>query len=595
MSAVSSAPTAGKTIPVTINGIAVEAPENATILDAAELAQVRIPTLCRHPDLPPTAACGICVVKVKGMDNMIRACCAPLAAGMDIVTQDPEIVQVRRSVLELILSNHPNECLTCARSGECELQQLSNDFGFNRSNMPKLVADAAKDDSTRTLVLDSRKCVHCGRCVTVCQQMQDVWALCVKHRGIGAVVAPAGDIPLADSPCVRCGQCSAHCPTGAITVYDQTETVWRALMDPAKRCVAQIAPAVRVGVAESFGLPAGALVTGKLYSALRRIGFEAVFDTNFGADVTIMEEAAEFIERFIRGKGALPLITTCCPAWVDFMEKHESDMIEHFSSCKSPQAIVGALAKSYGAEKLGMAPDTVFVASIMPCTAKKYEIRRTREMFSSGRPDIDVAITTRELARMLRQAGIEFDKLPEEEADSPLGRYTGAGTIFGVTGGVMTAALRTAHFLAAGVDLPDDGIEFAPLRTLDGVKTFSLDMAGKEVRVAVAHGLRHVREVIDQARRAKLAGREPPFHFIEVMACAGGCVGGGGQFWGVTDAKRRERAAGLMADDRRCEFRRSHENPDVKRLYDEYIGKPLGEKAHSLFHTTYIARKQYKR
>ena len=584
-----------KTIQAKINGIIVDAPEGSTILDAAELAQVQIPTLCHHPDLPPTAACGICVVKVKGAPNMVRACVTKLSPGMEVTTQDPEIVQVRSSVLELILSNHPNECLTCLRSGECELQKLSDDFAITASTLPKRVADIPKDASTKSVVLDPRKCIHCGRCTTVCQEKQDVWALCVKHRGMASTVAPAGDIELGESPCVRCGQCSAHCPTGAISAYLQIDTVWNALMNPDKHCIVQIAPAVRVGIAESFHMTPGTNMTGQLYTALRRMGFDKIFDTNFAADVTIMEEASEFVERFAHGKGVLPLVTTCCPAWVDYMEKYESDMIDHFSSCKSPQAIMGALSKTYYAEKMGISPDKIFMVSIMPCTAKKYEVRRSKEMSSSGYPDVDVAITTRELAKMLKQAGINFADLPVSKADSPLGQYTGAGTIFGLTGGVMVAAIRTAYHFVTKKEMPDDAIELAGLRTLDGVKEETLNIEGTEIRVAVAHGLRHVRAVIDRIREAKVKGEELPWHFVEVMACAGGCVGGGGQHWGVTDKKRIERAEGLKQDDENCKYRRSHQNPDVQALYRDYIGSPLSDKAHHLFHTTYEPRPMYKR
>jgi NADH-quinone oxidoreductase subunit G len=415
----------------------------------------------------------------------------------------------------------------------------------------------------------------------------------MKYRGLHSVVSPAGDIELADSPCVRCGQCSAHCPVGAIYEYNQTDEVWKALMDPEMHCIVQIAPAVRVTIGESFGFAPGRNLTGKLYAALRRMGFKEVFDTNFGADVTIMEEATEFVDRFCNSNGPLPLITTCCPAWVDFMEKFESDMIDHFSSCKSPQAIVGALTKSYYAEKMGVPPEKIFMVSIMPCTAKKFEIVRAKEMFTSGHQDIDVSITTRELARMLMQAGIEFPQLPEEEADSPLGQYTGAGTIFGETGGVMEAALRTAGYLITGEN--GDDIEFDELHTLDGVKEKAIAVAGNEVKICVAHGLKNVEDVIDRVRRAKTAGEDPPWHFIEVMACPGGCVGGGGQFWGVTDEIRKLRSKGLTQDDRGSKFRRSHENPDVRKLYEEYIGKPMSDKAHKLFHTHYVPRSQYKR
>ncbi len=581
-------------INATINGIQVQVEPGTSILQAAHLAQVKIPTLCYHPDLPPTAACGICVVKVKGAANMVRACTMPVSEGMEITTQDAEIVSVRRAILEMILSAHPNECLTCLRNGECELQKLAEDFGIFRSKLPKLVPDIAKDVSTKSIVLDPRKCIRCGRCTQVCQNMQNVWALSMKHRGLDAVIAPAGDIELAESPCVRCGQCSAHCPVGAIYEYNQTEEVWSALMDPDKHCIVQIAPAVRVSIGESFGFEPGTNLTGKLYAALRRMGFKEVFDTNFGADVTIMEEGSELVERLQNaGSSTIPLITTCCPAWVDFMEKFESDMIDHFSSCKSPQAIVGALTKSYYAEKMGIPAEKIYMVSIMPCTAKKFEIVRAKEMFASGHQDIDVSITTRELARMLMQAGIEFAALPEEDADSPLGQYTGAGTIFGETGGVMEAALRTAYKLITGEET--DAIEFEEIHTLEGVKETSIQIGDMNLKIAVAHGLKNVEDVMRKVREARQAGEEPPWHFIEVMACPGGCIGGGGQFWGVTDEIRKKRSVGLKQDDRGSEFRRSHENPDVKKLYDEFIGKPLSEKAHKLFHTHYVPRSQYKR
>ncbi|MDR1520631.1 MAG: [FeFe] hydrogenase, group A [Planctomycetota bacterium] len=580
-------------ITASINGIQVSVEPGATILRAAHQAQVKIPTLCHHPDLSPTAACGICVVKVRGAPNMARACCTPLAEGMDVVTQDAEIVSVRRSILELILSNHPNECLTCLRTGECELQSLAQDFGILQSKLPKIVNERPIDASTKSIVLDSRKCIHCGRCTHVCQDIQNVWALSTEHRGLDSVVAPAGDIELAESPCVRCGQCSAHCPVGAIYEYNETEVVWKALMDPDKFCIVQIAPAVRVSIGESFGLKAGTNLTGKLYNALRRMGFKQVFDTNFGADVTIMEEASELVERLKSGKGAIPLITTCCPAWVDFMEKFDNDMIEHFSSCKSPQAIVGALSKSYYAEKTGLPADRIFMVSIMPCTAKKYEIVRAKDMYSSGHQDIDVSITTRELARMLKQTGIQLPYLPEEKADSPLGSYTGAATIFGETGGVMEAAIRTAHWLMTGRD--SEKLEFEEIHTLEGIKEQTIDIGGTSLRIAVAHGLRHVQTVIGKVRRALAEGGEPPWHFIEVMACPGGCVGGGGQFWGVHDGLRKLRADGLAREDREAKIRRSHDNPDVKELYAGYIGKPLSDRAHQLFHTHYVARSQYRR
>jgi NADH-quinone oxidoreductase subunit G len=422
--------------------------------------------------------------------------------------------------------------------------------------------------------------------------MQDVWALTFLERGIQTRMAPAGDISLAESPCVRCGQCSAHCPTGAIFEYDQTQTVWNGLMDEEKYCVVQIAPAVRVALGEEFGLPPGKNLTKKIYALLRRLGFKAVFDTNFGADVTIMEEANEFVQRFSKSPDELPLITTCCPSWVDFMEKKHHDMVPHFSSCKSPHEIVGVLSKTYYAQQMNIDPSKIFMVSIMPCTSKKYETMRSKEMYASGYKDIDVVLTTRELARMIKQAGLDFLHLPDEQPDSVLGNYTGAGVIFGATGGVMEAALRTAYNVLTGYNL--DRVELQDVRGLAGVKQTEITIQGKTIRIAVAHGLGNVETVLDKVREAKAQGKETPFHFIEVMACPGGCVGGGGQPYGITDDIRHKRAHGLYADDEgRAGQRCSHDNPYVQQLYDTFLGNPLGEKAEELLHTSYTARPDY--
>ncbi|OGW81492.1 MAG: ferredoxin [Omnitrophica bacterium RIFCSPLOWO2_12_FULL_44_17] len=576
-----------------INGIPVKVEEGTTILDAAKTVQVQIPTLCKHEDLPPSAACGICVVKIKGNNKMLRACCTPVEEGMDIITNDPEIVDVRRTVIELILSNHPNDCLTCGRNNDCELQTLMANFGIQEEFFDKFVKKTPKDSSTGTVVLEPEKCIKCGRCVEVCQDVQDVWALSFLERGFKTRISPAGDINLADSPCVRCGQCSAHCPTGAIVEYDHTAKVWRELMDPEKYCVVQIAPAVRVSIGEAFGYPPGTNMTKKLYSLLRRLGFKAVFDTNFGADVTIMEEATEFVERFVHKKGALPLITTCCPAWVDFMEKFHSDMIDHFSSCKSPQQIVGALSKTYFAQDKKIEPDKIVMVSIMPCTAKKYEIKRDEEMFASGQQDIDIVLTTRELARMIKQAGIDMTQLPDEEADHVMGDYTGGATIFGATGGVMEAALRTAYFLVTENNL--EKVEFENVRGLKGVKETSIMIGEFEIKLAIAHGLSNVEYVLNKVRKAKEKGEPLPYHFIEVMACPGGCIGGGGQPYMVKDSVRIARTKGLYADDEKSKIRCSHDNPFVQKLYNEFLGKPLGKKSHELLHTEYKGRPQYRK
>ncbi|HLP09363.1 MAG TPA: NADH-dependent [FeFe] hydrogenase, group A6 [Opitutaceae bacterium] len=589
MSAVATFPT----VKASINGLAVEVPSGTSILDAARRAAVKIPTLCKHPDLLPTAACGLCVVRNKGGPRLLRACCTPLENGMEIVTHDHEIVEVRRSTLELILSNHPAECLTCGRNGECELQAIAADFNLRTEGIKRHVRELPPDKSTGSIVLEFEKCIKCGRCLQVCQEIQDVWALSFLERGINTRIAPAGDIALAESPCVRCGQCSAHCPTGAIVENDETAAVWEALHDKGKVCVVQIAPSVRVTIGEAFGLPPGTNLTKKLYAALRRLGFHAVFDTNFSADVTIVEEATEFIQRFVHKRGPLPLITSCCPAWTDFMEKNHWDFIDNFSTAKSPQQMLGVLAKTYYAQQAGFDPAKLFVVSIMPCTAKKYELSRAEEMFASGYEDVDLCLTTRELARMLKQSGIDFLNLDDGAPDSLLGEYSGAGTIFGATGGVMEAALRTAAYYVTGRNLGK--IDLENVRGLQGVKTAEIDIAGTKVRVAVAHGLGNVASVLELVRQARAAGKETPFHFIEVMACPGGCIGGGGQPYGVDNERRRLRAAGLYQDDRDRAIRCSHDNPDVVRLYQEFLGKSGSAKAHQLLHTRYTARPLYKR
>ncbi len=582
-----------KNVEVLINGIPLEVAENTTILDAARQVQVKIPTLCKHPDLHPSAGCGICIVKVKGNNKMLRACCTPVEDGMEITTHDPDIVETRRTVLELILSNHPNDCLKCGRNNNCELQKLAADFGIRQAPFDMHLRDLPVDDSTQTIVIDPQKCVLCGRCVDVCQNMQDVWALEFLERGFGMRIASGGNINLADGPCIKCGQCSAHCPVGAIVEKDETTKVWQALMDKDKYCVVQIAPAVRVTVSEGFGLPSGELLTKKIYTSLRRLGFEAVFDTSFGADLTIMEEASEFVERFVHKKAPLPLITTCCPAWVDFMEKFVPDMIPHFSSAKSPHQMVGVLAKTYYAQKMGIDPSKIYMVSIMPCTAKKYEITRTDEMSASGYKDIDASLTTREFVRMLKQAGIDIGNLPAEEPDNILGEYTGAGVIFGASGGVMEAALRTAYYFITGNNLGK--VDFEDLRGMSSIKRTTIEIKKQKINIAIANGLTNVEYVLNEVKEALKQGKEIPYHFIEVMACPGGCVGGGGQPHGVTMELVRQRTKGIYKDDKQKEIRTSHNNPYIKKLYDEFLEKPLSHKAHKMLHTTYKKRKLYNK
>lgn len=580
-----------KTVHVKINGIEIEVPEGTTILKAAEKANIKVPVLCFHPDLAAWAACGICVVKLEGSPKMVRACATPVSEGMSVITHDPEIVQVRKTVIELILSTHPNDCLQCPRNNNCELQTLAAEFGVREHPFEKRVMEIPVDNSTPSIILNPEKCVKCGRCANVCQTMQDVWALEFLGRGETTRIAPAGDVTLNESPCIKCGQCSAHCPVGAIYEKDDTRTVWDALQDEEKHCVVQIAPAVRVALGEAFGLEPGDLVTGKAYSALRRLGFDAIFDTNFAADLTIMEEGSEFVDRFANRKGELPLITSCCPSWVDYMEKYYPDMIPNFSTAKSPQMMMGAMVKTYYAEKMNIDPRDIVMVSIMPCTSKKYELSRDDNMFSSGQQDVDFSLTTRELSRMIKSAGLDFLGLPDEEADTPLGIYTGAGTIFGATGGVMEAAVRTAFNLVTGKELSD--IDLITVRGLDGVKEGSVQIEGTEVRVAVAHSISNVEFVLNKVREAKEKGEDTPYHFIEVMACRGGCIGGGGQPYGATDEIRNKRIAGIYADDKNSSIRCSHQNPAIQTLYTEYLGEPLGEKSHKLLHTHYKARPIY--
>lgn len=580
-------------VDATIDGVPIRVPTGTTILDAALRAKIHIPTLCKHPDLVASAACGLCVVKLEGSTKMPRACCTQIEPGMRVITHDPEIIEIRRTIVELILASHPNECLTCGRNTDCELQTVIADFGIREEPFPKQLRRLPKDASTGVIVLEPAKCIKCGRCIEVCQDVQDVWALSLLDRGIETRISPAGDISLADSPCVRCGQCSAHCPTGAIVEKDETARVWRALLDSPKHCVVQIAPAVRVTLGEHFGFAPGTNLTKKLYTCLRRLGFEAVFDTNFGADLTIVEEATELVRRLVDGSGALPLITSCCPAWVDYMEKFHADMIEHFSSAKSPHAMVGVLAKTYYAAHRKLDPSNIKVVSVMPCTAKKFEISRSEQMRASGYQDVDVVLTTRELARMVRQSGLDFAALEDGECDSLIGEYSGAGTIFGATGGVMEAALRTAHYLVTKEQLPK--LEFTAVRGTTGVKEATVSIAGKELRLAAAHGLANVRRVLAKIRATKEAGEEPAYHFVEVMACPGGCVGGGGQPYGVTDELRRARANGLYGEDSAMPLRCSHDNPHVQQLYSSFLGEPGGAKAHQLLHTAYRARPLYQR
>ncbi|MFA6775567.1 MAG: NADH-dependent [FeFe] hydrogenase, group A6 [Sphaerochaetaceae bacterium] len=578
---------------VKINGIPVEVEEGTSVLSAAKKAGVKIPTLCYHPDLKAFGSCGMCIVKQEGSSKILRACASPVAEGMSIITNDPELYSVRKTILELTLSTHPSTCLTCVRNGKCSLQDLAAEFGIREQPyQPRVNMQTPVDDSTPSIVLDPKKCIKCGRCVQVCQDMQGAFALEFIGRGSNVVMAPAAMLTLNDSPCIKCGQCAAHCPVGAIYEKDETSKLIEAIADPEKVVVAEIAPSIRVGLSEEFGLKPGTVSTKKIYTALRRLGVDYVEDTNFGADLTIMEEGYELVHRLTTAGSVLPQFTSCCPAWVDYAEKYYPDLIENLSSAKSPMQMQGPITKTYFAQKKGIDPSKIYTVAIMPCTAKKFEAVRDEHMSSSGYQDTDLVLTTRECARMIKAAGIDFNNLPETEADDPLGEYSGGGTIFGATGGVMEAAIRTAYFAITGENLKN--VEVNAVRGIQEVKKGEIDIKGKNVRVAVIHGMANAKDVLDEVRACKKAGKPAPYDFIEIMACRGGCIAGGGQPYGADDEIRKERAAGLYQDDKDDPVRCSHENPSIQKLYKEFLGAPLSEKSEKYLHTSYKKVPIYK-
>ncbi len=578
---------------IKINGRALTVPGGTSILNAAKLSGSKIPSMCYHSDLTPWGACGICIVKIEGNPRMVRSCSTFVSEGQNYITNDPEIHSIRKTVIEMTLADHPQECLTCARNQTCELQQLAAEFSIREIPFDKNVKQLPKDTSTPSIVLDPSKCIQCGRCVQVCQQIQDVWALEFINRGENTRLIPVSGVVLNESPCIKCGQCSAHCPVGAIYEKDETLRFMEAISDETKHVTVQVAPAVRVAIGEAFNLPPGEITTGKLYAALRRLGVDAVFDTNFSADLTIMEEATEFVDRLVNGTGVLPQLTSCCPSWTDYMEKYYPDMIPNFSSAKSPMMMQGAITKTYYAEKEGIDPGNIYSTAIMPCTAKKYERVRDENMKVSGYDDVDLVLTTRELARLIKTAGIDFVNLEEEKADSPIGTYSGAGTIFGATGGVMEAAIRTAYHFVTKEDLANVNIE--AVRGMDGIKTGVVDIKGTKIKVAVAHGIGNVKSVMEEIRTAREKGEDPPYHFIEVMACRGGCIAGGGQPYGTEDNVREKRIAGIYTDDERSTVRCSYQNPEIIEIYRDFLTEPMSEKSHHILHTHYTPRPLYKK
>ncbi|MCC8042085.1 MAG: [FeFe] hydrogenase, group A [Oscillospiraceae bacterium] len=576
---------------IKINGIACSAPEGSTILEAARLVGIRIPTLCYLKDINAIGACRICVVEVKGARSLVTACVYPISEGMEIQTNTPKIVKSRRTTLELILSNHRKDCLSCVRSGSCELQALCNEYGVNEyayeGENPVIVVD----DSSLHMVRDNSKCILCRRCTAVCAKTQVIGVIGANDRGFATQIGSAFDMPLSETACVSCGQCTAVCPTGALTEKDDTQKVLDAIADPDKFVVVQAAPAVRASLGEAFGYPIGTNVEGKMIAALRRLGFDKVFDTNFSADLTIMEESAEFLDRMNNG-GVLPMITSCSPGWIRYCENYFPEFIPNLSTCKSPQQMFGAIVKTYYAQKLGKKPEDIVSVSVMPCTAKKFEINREDEN-AAGVPDLDISITTRELARLIKKSGIMFTDLPDEVCDSPLGTGSGAGVIFGATGGVMEAALRTAVWTLTGK--PDSTpIEFTEVRGTEGLKEATYNVAGTEVKVAVVSGLAQAKKLLKRIKSG-----EANYQFIEIMGCPGGCVNGGGQIIQPAYVRNfmdigKERAKVLYGIDKANALRFSHENPDVKALYDEFLGEPNSHKAHEVLHTSYKAQKLYK-
>ncbi len=583
-----------------INDKAVQVKEGTTIFEAAKQNHILVPHFCYIENIHKIGSCRICVVEIEGVKNLMASCITEVKEGMIIHTNSERVRNTRKVIYELMLSDHPKNCLTCWRNQNCELQELGNLIQIDEYRYEGAKSKDFIDNSSPSIVRDSSKCVLCRRCVTVCNQIQGVSLMNPHHRGFSTFIGPSEDELLGESICTNCGQCVLVCPVGALKEKDSTEQVWEALHDKSKTVIVQTAPAVRAALGELFGYEPGTLVTGKMASALHEIGFKYVFDTNFGADLTIMEEGSEFLERLKdtftskNRTAVLPMITSCSPGWIKYVEHQYSDQLSHLSSCKSPHMMLGALTKTYFAGKIGIDPTTIFMVSVMPCTAKKFEIIRP-EMYNNGLANVDAVITTRELGRMIKEAGIDFRNLPEGKFDSPLGLSSGAADIFGTTGGVMEAALRTVYELVTGSELPTEKLHLKPLMGLSRIKTAELKiektlpefryLTGVILRVAVTSGLIGAAQLMEEIKRGT-----SPYHFIEVMGCPGGCISGGGQPRPVNDAIRMRRLEAIYREDEGKALRKSHENQDIKMLYRDFLGAPLGHKSHELLHTVYTPR-----
>lgn len=584
---------------VWINHKEIEVKAGATILDAARATGVEVPTLCYLEGKPPLGACRVCLVEVEGAKTLVASCSTPVADGMKVHTNNKRVREARRMVVELLLSEHEGSCQYCSRSSDCELKAIASHLGIEDIHYKGEKPEIKIDDSTPALVRDSGKCIKCRRCVTICRKVQGVGALFPQNRGYKTIIGPAFAMDLDSVACVQCGQCAAICPVGAIQEKNDIDKVWEVLENPSKHVVVQTAPAIRAALGECFGYEPGTLVTGKMVTALRRLGFDAVFDTNFAADLTIMEEGTELLARLKKALldkelVPLPMFTSCSPGWIKFAEYYYPEFLPNISTCKSPQQMFGAIAKTYYAAKKGVNPADMVVVSIMPCTAKKFEAQRP-EMNASGFQDVDYVLTTRELGFMVESAGIDFRSLEDGEMDSPLGLSSGAADIFANTGGVMEAALRTVYEIVTGKEFPAENLRVIPVEGLQGIKQASLVIQGTvpewsflenvEVRVAVAHGLGNAAQLIETVKAGKAH-----YHFIEIMTCPGGCIGGGGQPRYTDDAVRMARINAIYKEDAGKKLRKSHTNPQIKTLYDEFLKKPLGEKSHHLLHTHYQER-----